>query len=388
MDLKCLEKRGFIILLSVLFLNLVVLNIAMAQESGDKKTINPNVPGLLTYKDKNGVTKPVTSLREWEKKRRQILDSMQSVMGKLPERSGLPPLDVKVSETFRGDNYTRLTINFTIAENENASAYLYLPLQQNIREKLPAMVVLHGTGDLGKQLVDGGSPLANRAIAKELAQRGYIVIAPDYPSFGDQKDYDFDHDRYESGTMKAIFNHMRCVDLLQSRAEVDPDRIGVIGHSLGGHNSMFVGAFDKRIKVIVSSCGWTLFDYYNAGEAVTLKFGGRLGPWAQKRYMPLFLERYKQDGDKTPFDFDEVIATFAPRPFFSNSPLHDANFDVNGVKKGIENASEVYHLFKTENNLQVCYPESGHDFPTEVRLEAYRFVDKVLKNKPLMELIN
>jgi pimeloyl-ACP methyl ester carboxylesterase len=322
MDLKCLKKRRFIILLSVLFLNLVGLNTTQAQESGDKKTVKSNVRSLISFKDKNGVANPVTSIREWEKKRRQILDSMQSVMGKLPERKGLPPLDVKITETFRGDNYTRLTINFTVAENETASAYLYLPLQQNMREKLPAMMVLHGTGDLGKQLVDGGSPLANRA----------VVIAPDYPSFGDQKDYDFDHDRYESGTMKAIFNHMRCVDLLQARAEVDPDRIGVIGHSLGGHNSMFVGAFDKRLKVIVSSCGWTLFDYYNAGEAVTLKFGGRLGPWAQKRYMPLFLDKYKQDGEKTPFDFDEVIATFAPRPFFSNSPLHDANFDVNGVK--------------------------------------------------------
>ena len=43
--------------------------------------------------------------------------------------------------------------------------------------------------------------------------------------------------------MKGIFNHMRCVDLLQSREEVDPARIGVIGHSLGGHNSMFVAAY-------------------------------------------------------------------------------------------------------------------------------------------------
>lgn len=48
---------------------------------------------------------------------------------------------------------------------------------------------------------------------RELAERGYIVIAPDYPSMGDLTDYDFSSDRYESGTMKAIFNHMRCVDL-------------------------------------------------------------------------------------------------------------------------------------------------------------------------------
>jgi cephalosporin-C deacetylase-like acetyl esterase len=44
--------------------------------------------------------------------------------------------------------------------------------------------------------------------------------------------------------MKGIFNHMRAVDLLCSRPEVDPKRIGAIGHSLGGHNAMFVGLFD------------------------------------------------------------------------------------------------------------------------------------------------
>src|SRR5690606_23740447 len=125
---------------------------------------------------------------------------------------------------------------------------------------------------LGKRLVDGESLKNNRAQAKELAQRGYVVIAPDYPSMGEQEDYDFDNDRYSSATMKAIFNHMRCVDLLETLDFVDANRIGVLGHSLGGHNSMFVGAFDTRLKVIVSSCGWTPMDYYNTqknGVAVT-----------------------------------------------------------------------------------------------------------------------
>ena len=51
-----------------------------------------------------------------------------------------------------------------------------------------------------------------------------------------------------SATMKGIVNHRRAVDLLASLPEVDPRRIGVIGHSLGGHNSLFVAAFDPRIK--------------------------------------------------------------------------------------------------------------------------------------------
>lgn len=382
MEIKCLSGRINITFLSILFFNLIAINPIYARPVGSDGSGISSISGLLSYKDKSGVSRPVRSTAKWEHRRLQIIDSMQSVMGRLPERSHLPPLDVKISDSFKGDNYTRLTISFTVDVNETATAYLYLPVHRNMHAKLPAIVVLHGTGDQGKQLVDGAGPLANRALAKELAIRGYVVIAPDYPSFGDQKAYDFESDRYESGTMKAIFNHMRCVDLLQSREEVDPERIGVIGHSLGGHNSMFLGAFDQRIKVIVSSCGWTLFSYYNVGEEVSRKYGGKLGPWAQNRYMPLFRDKYKLDCSKIPFDFNEVIASFAPRPFFSNSPLQDANFDVNGVRKGIDDASKVYRLFKAEGNLQVRHPVSGHDFPTEVRLESYQFIDKVLQHTP------
>ncbi len=355
---------------------LLLFFILTGYQSRDQKS------GLLFYKDSSGINRPVKTRSDWKKKRLQIIEGMEEAMGKLPDRTNLPDLDVQVTDSLRGENYTRYTISFTAAENEIVPAYLYIPDRSTSHKRLPAMVALHGTGDLGKQLVDGSSPLPNRAYAKELAQRGYVVIAPDYPSMGDLKNYDFKTDRYESGTMKAIFNHMRCVDLLQSRKEVDPDLIGVIGHSLGGHNAMFLGAFDKRLKVIVSSSGWTLMDYYDIGEEASKRYGGRLGPWAQDRYMPLLRDKFNLDPGKIPFDFDEVIAAIAPRAFFSNSPVNDSNFDVEGVRKGIAAASEVYKFFKASDELQVRYPDSGHDFPPEVRLEAYRFIDKILKHTP------
>lgn len=189
---------------------------------------------------------------------------MQMAMGELPDRSELPSLDIQVTDTLKRDNFIRLTISFTAAPGEIVPAYLYVPIQKVKHGKLPAMLILQGTTPLGKKSVDGSVVMSDNAIvADELVKRGYIVIVPDFPSFGDMKDYDFDNDRYQSGTMKGIFNHMRCVDLLQERDDVDPERIGVMGHSLGGHNSMFVGAFDTRLKVIISSCGWTQMDYYN-----------------------------------------------------------------------------------------------------------------------------
>src|SRR5690606_25106692 len=276
------------------------------------------------------------------KSKAEVLEGMEAAMGDLPDRENLPPMNIEVLDSRRESNYTRQSIVFTVAEGEEVPAYLYIPDRNTSLDKLRAMLVLHGTGDLGKQLVDGTSHLANRALAKELAERGYVVIAPDYPSMGDLKDYNFDTDRYASGTMKAIFNHMRSVDLLTELAEVDPERIGVIGHSLGGHNAIFVGAFDPRLKVIVSSCGWTPFRHYDIGEEASQRYGGRLGPWAQDRYMPLIRDKFALDETQIPFDFPEVIASLAPRAFFTNSPKNDSNFDVQGVHKGLTIITAAY----------------------------------------------
>jgi pimeloyl-ACP methyl ester carboxylesterase len=326
---------------------------------------------LLIYHNR-----PVKTKKDWNLKRLQILDSMQAAMGKLPARDARQIPQVQFVDSVSGKNYKRFTIKILIAESENISAYLYVPSGKS--KKHPAMLALHETNAIGKQGVDGQGKNKNLAYARELAERGYVVIAPDYPSFGDSKDYDFAADRYESATMKGIFNHMRCVDFLVSRKDVDAGKIGVIGHSLGGHNAIFVGAFDSRLKVVVTSSGWTLLDFYNIGPA-SQKYGGRLGPWAQDRYMPLLRTKYNLDPEKIPFDFDEVIATIAPRAFFSNSPLNDSNFDVKGVKKGIENISPVYRLLGASDHLQARYPESGHDFPEQVRFEAYQFIDTILK---------
>ena len=198
------------------------------------------------------------------------------------------------------------------------------------------------------------------------------MLVPDYPSFGDYK-YDFNSDTYTSGSMKGIFNHMRAVDLLAGRPEVDPERIGAIGHSLGGHNAIFVSIFDERIKVIVSSCGWTPFhDYY----------GGKIAGWTSDRYVPSFRDAYKLDPDKVPFDMYEMIAALAPRAFFSNSPLHDSNFDVGGVRKAIAEVKPIYELLGVPDRLQVRYPDSEHEFPPQVRHEAYQFIDLILEHTP------
>ena len=170
--------------------------------------------------------------------------------------------------------------------------------------------------------------------------------------------------------MKGIFNHMRCVDLLCERPDVDAERIGVIGHSLGGHNSLFVAAFDERIKAVVASCGWTPFADYQ---------GGNITGWTSDRYMPRLRDVYHLQVSEVPFDFYEVIAAIAPRAVLSISPTRDANFSVDGVRKAIPAVRPVYELLGAPDALQVIYPDGEHSFPPESRRKAYAFLDAHLR---------
>ena len=70
--------------------------------------------------------------------------------------------------------------------------------------------------------------------ARELAQRGYVVIVPDYWPMGHyrNKKYDPYQRGYASGAMKGVWNHMRTIDVLEALPEVDADRIGCIGRGL------------------------------------------------------------------------------------------------------------------------------------------------------------
>jgi dienelactone hydrolase len=211
--------------------------------------------------------------------------------------------------------------------------------------------------------------IKNLAYAAELAERGMVTLAPDYPGYGDYR-IDVYSKGYVSATMKGIWNHRRAVDVLQSLPEVDPDRIGVIGHSLGGHNSLFVSVFEPRIKVAVTSCGFNAFPKY---------FKGNLKGWSHKGYMPRIATDYGLDPKRIPFDFTEILGAIAPRPVFINAPLRDANFEVSGVQDCVAAASPVYELLGAKDALRPVYPDAAHDFPPEVRKQAYEFVEATFR---------
>ena len=213
----------------------------------------PDKTNLLVYRDGEGKEHSVRTAANWARRRAHVLANLQLVMGPLPDDSRKVPLDVRVTEEVKTDKLVRRKLTFAAEKGDRVPAYLFLPA--GAEGRLPAVLCLHPTSrEFGKGVAAGLGGKADRHYAVHLAERGYVTLAPDYPDMGEYR-FDAYKNGYASTTMKAVWNHVRAVDLLQALPEVDPERLGVLGHSLGGHNSLFVAAFDPRIKCVVSNCG-------------------------------------------------------------------------------------------------------------------------------------
>jgi dipeptidyl aminopeptidase/acylaminoacyl peptidase len=301
-------------------------------------------------------------------RRSELLAKIQLVMGDLPKPPAKSPLDVMITESTSTPKFERRKLTYCSEAGDRVPAYLLVPTAHRVGQRLPAMLCLHQTTKIGKGEPAGLGGKPNLRYSQELAEAGFVTLAPDYPSFGDYT-YDFAKNPHASGSIKAVWNNIRAVDLLQSLPEVDAERIGCIGHSLGGHNSLFTAAFEPRIRAVVSCCGFTSFAKYYHGD---------LKGWTSPRYMPRIATVYGSRPEQMPFDFSDVLAAIAPRALFVVAPLHDDNFEVSGVQ---ETARIIEPLFKQAGAKQVPvfrYPDCGHDFPPEIRSEVYAWLARVL----------
>jgi hypothetical protein len=321
----------------------------------------------------------VETRADWLKRRAEIIAGMEAIMGKLPDAKKRVPLEVTVESETDCGSYVRREISYFAEPGSRVPAFLLVPKSVLAgKGKAAGILALMPTNNVeGNRPVvgiNGPNPKPNRNYGEELAQRGFVVIAPPYPHLADYQP-DLKGLGYASGTMKAIWDNIRALDVLAETPGVSPNGFGAIGHSLGGHNSIYTAVFDQRIKVIVSSCGFDSFlDYYREKPAVWRAGQG----WTQERYMPRLAE-YAGRLQEIPFDFHELVGALAPRAFFVNAPLRDSNFKWESVDRVIAAARPVYQLYGVPERLVVEHPDCEHDFPNEIREKAYAWLARWLK---------
>jgi dienelactone hydrolase len=270
---------------------------------------------------------------------------MQAIMGPLPGAQKRVPLNVKVEAETDCGSYVRREITYMAEPGGPVPAFLLLPKAvlagASVRPGiLAAMPTNNLEGNRPVVGLHGPAPKPGRNYGEELALRGFVVIVPPYPHLFDYKP-DLKGLGYSSGTMKAIWDNIRALDVLAATPGVSKNGFGAIGHSLGGHNSIYTAVFDDRIKAVVSSCGFDSYlDYYAEKQAAVWRAGQG---WTQERYMPA-LAGYAGRLQEIPFDFHELIGALAPRAFLAISPKRDSNFKWESVGRIIAAARPVFQL--------------------------------------------
>lgn len=341
-----------------------------------KPSLRLDRTNLLLYRDSEGEVRPVKSKSDWLKRRAEIIHGMESVMGKLPGKAKRCPLDMRVEEEADCGSYVRRLISYASEPGCRTPAYLLVPKSALAgKSKERAILCLHPTDNtVGHKVVVGLGGKANRQYASELAERGFVTLAPSYPLLA-QYQPDIRALGWESGTLKSVWDNIRGLDLLESLPFVRRGAFAAIGHSLGGHNSVYTAVFDERIQVIVSSCGLDSYlDYYGGSPAVWQPEKG----WCQLRYMPRLAD-YRGRLEEIPYDFHELIGALAPRVCFINAPLRDSNFKWESVDRVVAAASQIYRLYGKPESLTVEHPDSEHDFPDAMRERAYALMERDLR---------
>jgi len=348
------------------FLNACLLTIAWRAEgqvTRDK---------LLVFQDAQGKVQPVRTPEEWGSRRQAILRAAQEIMGPMPGAEKTCPLEVETVEETDCGTFVRRLVSYMSEPGSRVRAYLLIPKQVLAGERTAAGVLcLHPTDNtLGHKVVVGLGGKEHRQYAAELAGRGFVTIAPPYPLLADYQP-DLAALGYVSGTMKAIHDNRRALDLLDTLPFVRHGRYATIGHSLGGHNSVYTALFDERLRVVVSSCGLDSFRDYK---------GGDIRGWTHARYMPRLLD-YLKRLKELPIDFGEIIAALAPRTVFISAPLHDDNFKADSVDRLVANARPVFELLGAGDRLILEHPEGVHDFQDAMREKAYGLIEAALSEK-------
>lgn len=284
-------------------------------------------------------------------------------MGPLPVRRG--SLEVEVVEEVDCGGYLRRLINYSAEPGGRTPAYLLLPKSAlGGGQPAPGVLALHPTEHtIGHRVVIEPRDERNRDYAHRLAEAGFVVLAPAYPLMADHHP-DLSALGYASGTMKAIWDNIRGLDLLAELPEVTAGGYGAIGHSLGGHNAIFTAVFEPRIVAVMSSCGFDSFADY---------MGGNLAGWRQDRYLPRLA-----DYERPPFDFDELLAALAPRQVLVSAPLGDTNFGWRSAARMADRARPAFVAAGAADRLTVLHPDCGHDLPDPVLERAIAFLAEAI----------
>jgi cephalosporin-C deacetylase-like acetyl esterase len=210
----------------------------------------------------------------------------------------------------------------------------------------------------------------NYNYGEQMARAGYLTICPDLRGFGERSDK-HDHipgrDRCNVnfvigailGTYTLtlnIWDMMKCIDYLETRPEVDPARIGMMGLSQGGTMTTFTTAVEPRIRAA------DIIGYVNPWR----EFGVKRENFCGSQVVPS-IYRY--------LDTHDIAGLIAPRPLLLEMGVYDSCFRIEDMLDGYEGVRRIYRAAGVEERLWADVHSGPHAFAGN---KAFDFFAKYL----------
>lgn len=304
-------------------------------------------------------------LSDWPAVREQIESALENVLGEMETER--VELQMKTLDETSFPGYTRRRVNYFVDEWERVTAWLFVP---EGRDEVPGILCCHQQVPQGKDEPAGVKGDTRLAFAQRYAELGYVTIAPDCITAGERQShglppYDsksFYKDNPKMSVIgKMIQDHIYALDALCDLKRVDPARLGVIGHGLGGANALLLAAFDQRVQCCVSSCGFTRF----ADDKNPERWAGDNG------FVQLPKLREAIQKRSFPFDWEHILALVAPSPTLIITSLADEVLsNTKSCEKAVKAAKTVYKLLGASDALAQYSHHSGHGLTPQALEQA------------------
>ncbi len=273
-----------------------------------------------------------------------------------------PELNTRVIEEREYQDYTLERVVYDGDVDLAIPAYILKP--KNAGQRLPAIVACHGHGYGSREIIglnpDGtdnyGDPSYQKNFALELMKRGFLIIAPDLLGFGDRR---LDEDREKEPNASSchmistyllmlgktmaglrVYDIIRTIDYLETRDDVDIDRIGCMGISGGGLVCGFVTAIDDRIKAAVIS-GYTN-TFIDSVMSIFHCVDNFIPGLVNHAEMP------------------DILGLIAPRPLLVESGTKDPIFPIEATRKAYAKIKDVYRFLDAEDKIDSDFFEDEH----------------------------
>jgi len=287
---------------------------------------------------------------------------LECLGGDWPDPCNLKPT---VTKTQQMDGYRLEWLSYEVEVGDRVPAIALVPDAATNISSAPAIVIWHqhnGQWHLGKSEPAGLAGNAMHHTGVALAKLGYVVLCPDALCFEERQD---PQEKLKSGAFerfeflryvvagkcmawKNILDMRRAVDYLVSRPEVEAQRIGCYGHSMGSTHTWMVGPWEPRIKCLVGNCCLPTYAAIHRTKML--------------HCFPNYIPGWEQFGD-TP----EIAGLIAPRRLHLNFGETDQGSPINEVRTGVKQIAEIYE--KSNAAEQFSYyieADTGHVLSDEM----------------------